>query len=119
MYTMSTRILRARRLANLTQALLATKVGVHRSAVAQWEQPDGTSPSVHHLQQIATLTGVYFEWLATGRGSMRPTSGEFDPTIDMLDFAQTEFECRILECARRLSTKNQKIACGILELLAG
>lgn len=50
---------------------------------------------------------------------MRPTGGEFDPTIDMLDFAQTEYECRILECARRLSTKNQKIACGILELLAG
>lgn len=67
MYTMSTRILRARRLANLTQALLATKVGVHRSAVAQWEQPDGTSPSVHHLEQTATLTGVYFEWRAIYR----------------------------------------------------
>lgn len=119
MYKMSTRILRARRQANLTQTLLATKVGVHRSAVAQWEQPNGTSPSVHHLEQIATLTGVYFEWLATGRGAMRPTGGEFDPTIDMVDFAQTEFECRILECARRLSAKNQKIACGILELLAG
>ena len=118
MYTMSTRILRARRLVKLTQTQLAAKIGVHRSAVAQWEQSDGTSPSVHHLEQIATLTGVYFEWLATGRGSMRPTAGEFEPTVDMLDFAQTEIECRILECARRLSPKQQKIACGILELLA-
>ena len=50
---------------------------------------------------------------------MRPTGGEFDTTIVMLDLAQTEYECRLLECARRFSTKNQQIACGILELLAG
>lgn len=118
MYTMHTRVLRARRQARLTQIQLAEKIGVHRSAVAQWERVDGTSPSVRHLEQIAILTGVHFEWLATGRGPPRPPEGALDPTLDMHDFARSENESRMLECARRLSPSQQRIACGILELLA-
>lgn len=118
MYTMPTRVLRARRQARLTQIQLAARIGVHRSAVAQWERVDGTSPSVRHLEQIAIITGVHFEWLATGRGPSLPSEGALDPTLDMHDFAQSENESRLLECVRRLSPKQQRIACGILELLA-
>lgn len=119
MRDMSTRILRARRLAKLTQVDLAAANGVHRSAVAQWERHDGTSPSVRHLEQIAIATGVAFEWLATGRGAMRRSEQSQDAVIDMSDVAQSETESRLLHCARQLSPKQQKIACGILELLAG
>ena len=27
-----------------------------------------------HLRQLALVTGVHFEWLATGRGAMSPTA---------------------------------------------
>ncbi len=37
MLTLNERIRRARALSGITQSALARKVGVHRSAVAQWE----------------------------------------------------------------------------------
>lgn len=118
MYTMSTRILRSRRQARMTQSQLAARIGVHRSAVAQWERSDGTSPNIRHLEQIAVIAGVHFEWLATGRGPMRPADDAFESAIDLDDVARNENESRILACTRRLSPKQQQIACGILELLA-
>lgn len=42
------RIRNARLGANLTQAAMARVLGVGPSAVAQWEIPDGTSPTVDH-----------------------------------------------------------------------
>jgi transcriptional regulator with XRE-family HTH domain len=44
---------------------------VGRSAVANWECGD-RMPSAAHLQQISLVTGVSFEWLATGRGLPSP-----------------------------------------------
>ena len=64
------RIRLARRHAALSQTQLAQAVGVQRSAVSHWEAPDGKNPSVKHLREIALVTGVQFEWLATGRGEM-------------------------------------------------
>lgn len=64
------RIKLARRRAGLSQAQLADKVGVRRSAVSHWESTEGKNPSVTHLRAIATVTQVQFEWLATGRGAM-------------------------------------------------
>lgn len=63
-----TRIRKARPAAQLTQAELARRIGVKRSAVTQREHPLGTSPSMHHLIQIAIETGTCVEWLGTGRG---------------------------------------------------
>ena len=65
------RIRQARRHGNLSQQALAERVGVHRSAVAQWEQPGGSHPTMENLARIAISTGVSFEWLATGRGRMQ------------------------------------------------
>ena len=67
------RIRLARRHAAMSQAQLADAVGVQRSAVSHWEAPDGKNPSVKHLREIALVTGVQFEWLATGRGEMAPS----------------------------------------------
>ena len=64
------RIRLARRHAGLSQAALGAAVGVQRSAVGHWEAAQGKYPSVAHLREVAMVTGVQFEWLATGRGKM-------------------------------------------------
>ena len=37
--------------------------------MSHWEAHRG-KPSMNHLRQLALLTGVQFEWLATGHGPM-------------------------------------------------
>lgn len=118
MYSMPVRVRQCRSAARLSQAQLASLVGVRRSAVAQWEQADGTSPSVGHLAQVAMATGVCFEWLATGRGAMRPVGTEFESAAQVGDFARDELENRLLESIRRLSHRNRLMACRIVELMS-
>jgi transcriptional regulator with XRE-family HTH domain len=65
------RIRLARDRAGLSQAALAARIGVQRSAANQWESALARKePSTRHLAKIALVTGVSFEWLATGRGEM-------------------------------------------------
>lgn len=118
MLSRATRIRRARTAAKLSQAQVASLTGVNRSAVAQWESQDCTSPSLEHLAQLAVVTGVRFEWLATGRGQAVPDDQEFDQASDIHDFAQDEAESRILVLVRRLSPRKRQLACVILEALA-
>lgn len=68
--SLQARIRMARRHAGLSQAALAQAIGVQRSAVSHWEAAQGKNPRVAHLRELANLTGVQFEWLATGRGPM-------------------------------------------------
>lgn len=119
MPSMPARIRRARKIASLTQASLATAVGVNRSAVAQWERISGTSPSTAHLAQVAVATDVCFEWLATGRGQCRPEGNQFDiAALTIHEFAHNEYEAKALELLRRLSPRKQQSACTMLELFA-
>ncbi|HLU61789.1 MAG TPA: helix-turn-helix domain-containing protein [Gammaproteobacteria bacterium] len=67
--TIADRIREAREQAGVSQTELARLLGVTRSACSQWESPQGTAPRRERLEQLATLLGVSFEWLATGRGS--------------------------------------------------
>jgi len=60
----------ARRYAGMSQTDLASRVGVQRSAVSHWESNPARNPSITNMQRIAEVTGVHFEWLATGRGPM-------------------------------------------------
>jgi transcriptional regulator with XRE-family HTH domain len=63
----SDRITFARKRMGLSQSQLAASLGVSRGACGQWEQ--GVSlPSVSHMAELARITEVSFEWLATGRG---------------------------------------------------
>ncbi len=119
MAPMSVRIRQARTGARLSQARLASEVGVRRSAVAQWEAPGGTSPSVAHLSQLASITTVCFEWLATGRGPMRVSATEAAETAALIgDFARDEIENQALDLLRRLPHRNRLVACRLLAALA-
>lgn len=66
----SSRIRLARRHAGMSQLQLAQAVRVQRSAVSHWESSQPKNPSATHLCEVARVTGVQFEWLATGRGGM-------------------------------------------------
>lgn len=118
MIPMSIRIRRARTRAQLTQTELARRLAVQRSAVTQWEREGGTVPSVTHLAQIATETGIYFEWLATGRGPSHPVTDEFVNAVVYQDFARDEIESRALVALRRINKRTREPVVRILELFA-
>lgn len=118
MQALSTRIRKARLLAGLSQAGLAQRVGVRRSAATQWEHPNGTVPSMHHLLRIAAETGACAEWLATGRGPMRPESAPADPAT-AAQAARDAGEDALLALFRRLSPAKRRIAMRMLEVLGG
>ena len=99
---LSDRVRHARRLAGLTQAALAQQLGVVPSAVAQWERPGGTAPTVAHLSHMATLTKVTFEWLATGRGGTH-VDPDSTPAVDPASFAFDLTEERLLVAFRKFS----------------
>ena len=83
------RIRLARRTAGLSQAQLALELGVQRSAVSHWEAQRG-KPSMTHLRQLALLTGVQFEWLATGRGAMTPSADALLDSVAAVDAVLVE-----------------------------
>jgi transcriptional regulator with XRE-family HTH domain len=78
------RIRIARRSAGLSQAQLALELGVQRSAVSHWEAQRG-KPSMNNLRALALLTGVQFEWLATGRGPMTPSAESLLDSVAAVD----------------------------------
>ncbi len=116
MFQHAARIKQARKDAGLSQGGLAERLGVDRSAVAQWERNNAAGPTVGHLTMIALATGVSFEWLATGRGS-RVIGGEGDepPGIVMDYIAQSESEERLLVAFRSLSALEQLPVLAMLE----
>ena len=118
MRTATSRVRQARRHAGLSQQELATKVGVHRSAVAQWEHVGGCHPTVENLARIAATTRVQFEWLATGRGRMTYVSdlvpGDEAPALLLEYSAQSETEVRALLALRHLEVSS---ALAIVEMM--
>jgi transcriptional regulator with XRE-family HTH domain len=112
---MAIRIRRARVAAKFSQQQLANRLGVQRSAVAQWESSVGTVPNMKHLAMIAVATGVAFEWLATGRGQSAITGEESAVLLD--DFAQSELESKFLSLLRRLSPRRQQMAFELIEVV--
>lgn len=103
----SVRVRHARKIARLSQAELARLLNVGASAVAQWELPKGTSPTVPHLVEIAKACGVAFEWLATGRGPVAIAVEEL-PAVDPLCFAVDPLEERVLVAFRRVPTRKRE-----------
>lgn len=117
---MAERILRARRSIRLSQTALAKRVGVTPSAVAQWEHPGGTAPSLQHLRSIAIATFVDFQWLATGRGHQRPLHSEPEeetPALKLDLFAQDVAEEVLLQRFRALSPRGRQLVSTLLEEL--
>ena len=119
LYPLADRMKKARKQAGFSQAALAEKLGVDRSAVSQWERQTPACPTFSHLVGIATATGVSFEWLATGRGP-RMIGGEGDspPGIVMDYIAQSESEERLLIAFRSLAALEQVPLLDMLEARA-
>ena len=113
-----TRIRKARLAGQLTQAELARRIGVKRSAVTQWEHPLGTSPSMHHLIQIAIETETCVEWLGTGRGPSHCDGTEVALAIPRDDCAQDASENEALLRFRKLPAQKRRIALQILKVLS-
>jgi transcriptional regulator with XRE-family HTH domain len=101
-YVLRDRIRQARLASGMTKADLARRVGVCVSAAVQWEHPEGTSPTIKHLAKIASIVGVAFEWLATGRG---PTHVE---PSSLHKNAASAFEERLLDVARRVPSERRE-----------
>ena len=114
------RIRIARRTAGLSQAQLAAELGLQRSAVSHWEAQRG-KPSMNHLRQLALLTGVHFEWLATGRGSMSPSAESRLDEVVAVDalLVDDPMERRLLAAFRDAPMQARVPLIEIAEQLAG
>lgn len=109
---LSTRIRNTRLRAGLSQAELAERLGVSRTAVCNWESSKGrTQPSGERLAQIATLAGVSWDWLATGRGHAT-LSPENVPTA-YAEFVEDPDERRLLEGFR---ASHEKVRMAMLAI---
>jgi transcriptional regulator with XRE-family HTH domain len=114
------RIRTARRRLKLSQAALASAVGVQRSAVTQWEAPKGKSPTVNNMRRVAEVTCVHFEWLATGRGAMTLTRETLLDSIAAAKALLVEdaLETRMVEAMRAVSVQAQILLVEMAEQIA-
>lgn len=114
------RIRLARRHAGLSQSSLASAVGVQRSAVSHWEAIEGKSPSMSNLRRVATVTGVQFEWLATGRGRMALSPEDALDTVAAADATLVDdaFELRLVAAFRALPARSRAPLVELMEQMA-
>ncbi|MHB8911422.1 MAG: helix-turn-helix transcriptional regulator [Lysobacter sp.] len=118
--TSQQRIRLARRHAGLSQAALGGAIGVQRSAVSHWEATQGKNPNVDHLRQLALVTGVQFEWLATGRGNMSLSA---DAALDSVAAAEGQLiddplEMRLIAAFREAPMRARAPLVEVAEQLA-
>lgn len=103
MLSLASRICQARRNAGLSQAKLAARIGVQRTAVGQWERRNGCHPNTEHMIQVASICGVAFEWLATGRGPKWADGHTEEVSALQLNYyAHDELEERLLLALRQI-----------------
>lgn len=116
------RVRLTRRAARNSQSELASLVGVNRSAVAQWERPNGAKPTMENLLKIAIAGSVMVEWLATGRGPMSMPgvnrSGDQLTDLQLSEFALNDDEQRVLRAFRSLERRSVGAIVVLAESLA-
>ena len=93
---------------------------MQRSAVGHWEAARGKFPSVAHLREIALVTAVQFEWLATGRGSMGLSADTALDSVAAADAVLVEdpLELRLLAAFRAAPTRARAPQVEVVEQLA-
>ena len=113
-------IRRARRRSGLSQAALADRLKVQRSAVSNWESVSDIQPSLQNLVAIAKVCAVSFEWLGTGRGRMFPGDEALAeiPTADA-ELVELREERELLSRFRGLSPQKQKLMLDVLDVFLG
>lgn len=114
----------ARLSAGMTQQALAQRLCVTRAAVANWEGTTRGRPATDRILRLAVVTGVSFEWLATGRG----TSGVVEPNAALsteAEVIQDPLEMRVLCAFRSLPQRELLRAvhwmerqCGLSDIVA-
>lgn len=112
------RMRRARRIASISQASLAQAVGISPSAVAQWEQVDGTVPGLAHLIAVARVTGVSVDWLATGGGRPRNVAAPEEQATLVADaYARDASEEGLLREFRGMAPRARRLMIELIEEL--
>jgi transcriptional regulator with XRE-family HTH domain len=107
------RIRHVRHAAGLSQQAVAEELGVRRSAVSQWEQSDGTRPSVGNLAALGVLTSTSLHWLLEGQG---PIYHAFDPARELdAPSADPVDEQALLSAYRRLCDRRRAMAVRLLQ----
>lgn len=112
---MSLRIRAARQRAKLSQEQLALELGVTRGAVANWECVDGVLPASFRLEKLAQVTGVAYEWLATGRGQMQLASSRGKLASADREMEHTPEERHLLQAFRLLPDHDRRKIIGLIE----
>ena len=112
--SLNIRIRTARLGVRLTQAELARRLNVTRTAVVNWESATNRSrPSSERLEEICRQTNVAWEWLATGRG---PTSLSIDSILAAdAELIDDPTERRLLQAFRARSSHIKQAVLTLLE----
>lgn len=131
--TIALRIRSARQSARLTQAELATRLNLSRSAIAQWESASGSAPSTTNLASLALALECSFEWLATGKtsrsvgrivGDRAPYRADArgddpsDTTVVYRHFARDDEEEQLIEAFRELDAFDRAAVVALTETLS-
>jgi len=117
---MQERIRRARRKAGYSQATLAERIKVRRSAVSNWESASEVQPSMTNLIAIARACKVSLEWLGTGRGGMAddPEALADIPAADA-ELVDADDERALLAAWRGLPRRLQQLVLELANALLG
>lgn len=118
---LSDRIRHARSRLGLSQAELAARLRVHRSAVGHWERGAASTPSCTRLLALAEALEVGVEWLARGTGPVALAApgheGGHQPIHS--DFTRCEREDRLLQGYRILKPSMQEALLATLDGMVG
>jgi transcriptional regulator with XRE-family HTH domain len=109
----------ARRFKNWSQAELARQLGVTASAVGHWERREASAPSLARLVELAVLTQVAFEWLASGRGPMQAGGAHREGGADesVARIVLCPMEERLVGCFRQAPPQTRALLLELAEHL--
>ena len=116
---LASRIRFARKQVGLSQALLAQRLGVHRSCVGHWEGVSQANPGHDRLAEVAMICVVSYEWLATGRGSMKLGHDPRDDIPAAIGFSIDDPQAlRLFQAWQAMSSRSRIALLGLVEELA-
>ena len=105
--TLGDRIAAAREAAGLTQAQLATRLGVRTKTLDAWER-DSSEPRANRVQMLAAMLNVSLRWLLSGEGDGITDSP--DAATDARQIAEA------LEDLRRMRAQLKALAEGVAKV---
>ena len=112
------RIRRARRKVGMSQAALAERLHVRRSAVSNWESANDVHPSMQNLIAIARVCEVSLEWLGTGRGAMAQDPASLaDVPAAHAELVDAHDERELLAGFRNLPRRSQQAVLELVDIL--